>query len=310
MRAPTFRQLSSFVTAVETGSLSGAARSLRVTQPAASQQVKELERALSARLLQRGGGRVRPTAAGEVVLEQARRVQSAMNDLLAAAAALQGGAVGRLRLGTGATACIHLLPPVLARMKQRLPGLEIIVATGNTPEILQRLLAGELDLALVTLAGRLDRALEAKQLLEEPLVAYGPAAMLPAGEALTPEQLAALPLILYEDGGTTRGAIDAWFRRASLAPRPIMELGSVQAIRVLAESGLGATVLPSGALPDPASGMAVRLLNPAATRLLAIVLRRDKVLDRALRAVLQELLGRFSRAASVTGTQSAIPADR
>jgi len=290
LRHPTLRQLSSFVAAVETGSLSGAARSLHITQPAASQQVKELERSLSARLLQRGGSRVRPTAAGEVVLAQARRVQAAMDDLLGAAAAFQSGEVGRLRLGTGATACIHLLPPVLARMKQRMPGLEIVIATGNTSEVLQRLLAGEIDLALVTLAGRLDRALEAKPLLQEPLVAYAPAAMLPDGEALSPAQAGALPLILYEGGGTTRGLVDAWFRRGGLAPRPIMELGSVEAIKVLAESGLGATVLPGGALPVVAPGMAVRPLRPPASRSVAVVLRRDKVRDRGLRMGLQEFL--------------------
>ena len=297
MRAPTLRQLSSFVAAVETGSLSAAARTLRVTQPAASQQVKELERALSARLLQRGSGRVRPTAAGEVVLAQARRVQAAVDDLLRAAAAFQGGEVGRLRLGTGATACIHLLPPVLARMKQRMPGLEIIIATGNTPEMLQRVLAGDLDLAVVTLPGRLDRALEAQRLMEEPLVAYAQAAMLPAEAAVRPAQLGALPLILYERGGVTRALVDAWFGRAGLAPRPIMELGSVEAIKILAESGLGATVLPCGALRVPGPGMAVRALRPATMRPLAVVLRRDKIRDRGLRVGLEELLTAPARCA-------------
>jgi len=290
MRAPTLRQLSSFVAAVETGSLSAAARALGVTQPAASQQVKELERALSARLLQRGSGRVHPTAAGEVVLARARVVQTAVGDLVAAAAAFQGGEVGRLRLGTGATACIHLLPPVLARMKQRMPGLEIIIATGNTPDMVQRVLSGDLDLALVTLGGRLDRALEARRLLEEPLLAYAQAAMLPGEGAVRPAELGKVPLILYEGGGSTRRLVEAWFRRAGVAPRPIMELGSVEAIKILAESGLGATVLPGGALRLPAAGMAVRALRPAASRWLAVVLRRDKVRDRGLRVGLEALL--------------------
>jgi DNA-binding transcriptional LysR family regulator len=293
MRAPTLRQLHSFVAAVDTGSLSAAARALHITQPAASQQVKELERALATRLLQRGAGAVRPTAVGEAVLTQARRVQAAVDDLLAAAAAFRGGEVGRVRLGTGATACIHLLPPLLARMKQRMPGLEIIIATGNTPEVLGRVLAGGLDLALVTLGGRLDRSLEARRLMLEQLVAYAPEAMLPDAAFLRPAQLAAMPLILYESGGATRGVVDAWFRRAGLAPRPIMELGSVEAIKVLVESGLGATILPrtavaaSGAgMPD---GMATRPLRPAAARCLAVVLRRDKLRDRGLRVCLEEL---------------------
>ncbi|HVC61428.1 MAG TPA: LysR family transcriptional regulator [Acetobacteraceae bacterium] len=293
MRAPTLRQLRSFVATVDTGSLSAAARSLHITQPAASQQVKELERALATRLLQRGAGVARPTAVGEAVLAQARRVQAAVDDLLAVAATFWDGEVGRVRLGTGGTACIHLLPPVLARMKQRMPGLEIIIATGDTSEMLRRVSDGGLDLALVTLAGRLDRSLETRRLMVEPLVAYAPEAMLPDAPFLRPAQLAALPLILYESGGATRGLVDAWFRRAGLAPRPIMELGSVEAIKVLAESGLGATILPRSALAAAGAGMprgmAMRPLHPAGARCLAVVLRRDKLRDRGLRICLEEL---------------------
>lgn len=293
MRAPTLRQLHSFVAAVDTGSLSAAARTLRITQPAASQQVKQLERALAARMLQRGAGPVRPTPVGEAVLLQARRVQAAVDDLLATAAAFQGGEVGRVRLGTGATVCIYLLPPLLARMKQRMPGLEIVIATGNTSDMLGRVLAGSLDLALVTLAGRLDRALEARRLLTEPLVAYAPASLLAEASAVRPATLCALPLILYESGGATRGLVDAWFRRAGRAPRPIMELGSVEAIKVLVESGLGGTILPrsSLAVPDarPPDGMRIIPLRRAAARCLAVVLRRDKLRDRGLRVCLDAL---------------------
>ncbi len=289
MRTPTLRQLHSFVAAIETGSLSAAARTLQITQPAASQQVKELERTLATRLLERGGGAVRPTAAGEAVLTHARLVQAAVDDLLAAAASFQGGEVGRVRLGTGATACIHLLPPILAHMKHRMPGLQIIIATGNTADILGRVMAGGLDLALVTLAGRMNGSLEAQRLMIEPLMAYAPTAIMPATATLRPAQLAALPLILYESGGATRSVVDAWFRRAGLAPRPIMELGSVEAIKILAESGLGATILPQTALAAPAPGMTVRALRPTASRTLAVVLRKDKLRDRSLRACLEEL---------------------
>lgn len=286
---PTLRQLRSLIAAVETGSLSAAARTLHITQPAASQQVRDLEHALAVRLLERGSGTTRPTAAGQAVLAHARKVQAAVEDLIAAAAAFRGGETGRVRLGTGATACIHLLPPLLQRMKSRMPGLEIIIATGNTPDMLRQVQDGALDVALVTLAGRLDRSLEARRLRDEPLLAYAPAAMLPQGATLRPSVLAGLPLILYESGGSTRGVVDAWFRHAGAAPRPIMQLGSVETIKLLAESGLGATILPESAIASPPPGMVVRPLRPALTRCLALVLRRDKLLDLGLRVCLEEL---------------------
>jgi len=287
--APTLRQLRSLIAAADTGSLSAAARTLHITQPAASQQVRELERALSVRLLERGGGAIRPTAIGETVLAHARKVQAAVDDLVAAATAFRGGETGRVRLGTGATACIHLLPPLLAQMKARMPGLEIIIATGNTPDMLRRVQDGGLDAAVVTLAGRLDRSLEPRRLRDEALLAYAPAPLLPGEQPLRPAALSRLPLILYECGGTTRGVVDAWFRGAGQTPRPIMELGSVEAIKLLAESGLGATILPQSAVASPAPGMALHALRPTLTRSLAVVMRRDKLLDRGLRVCLEEL---------------------
>lgn len=286
---PTLRQLRSLIAAVDTGSLSAAARVLHITQPAASQQVRELEHALAVRLLERGGGAIHPTAVGETVLAHARRVQAALEDLVAAATAFRDGDTGRVRLGTGATACIHLLPPLLARMKARMPGLEIIIATGNTSDMLRRVQEGGLDAAVVTLAGRLDRALEPRRLRNEALLAYAPEALLPDEHALCAAALSGLPLILYERGGTTRDVVDAWFRRAGQTPRPIMELGSVEAIKLLAESGLGATILPQSAVASPAPGMALRPLRPTLARSLAVVMRRDKLLDRGLRVCLDEL---------------------
>ncbi len=290
MPTPTLRHLAALIATVETGSVSAAARLLNVTQPAASQQLRALERLLGLRLLERAGGRTQASAAGEALLPHARRALQAVDDLTAAATQ-HAEARGRVRLGTGATACIYLLPPILARLKRRMPGIEVIIATGNTPEILRRLNAGELDVALVTLPAPLGRAFVAHEVYAEPLVAYVPQALLSGSSptALRPAQLAALPLILYERGGGTHGIIDAWFRRAGLAPQPIMELGSVEAIKVLAGGGLGATILPQLAVPEAAAGIVVASLRPRLLRRLGIVLRRDKLRDRGLRLFLEEI---------------------
>ncbi len=84
MGTPTLRQLRTFLAVVEAGSVSAAARLLNFTQPAASQQLRELERALSVRLLDRAGGKVIPTAAGQALLDPARRAQAAAADAIAA----------------------------------------------------------------------------------------------------------------------------------------------------------------------------------------------------------------------------------
>ncbi|TPG52286.1 LysR family transcriptional regulator [Roseomonas nepalensis] len=288
MDTPTLRQLRTFLAAVERGSITEAARSQHLTQPAASQQLRELERILGARLLDRAEGRVMATAAGNAILAPARRAQAAVEELVGAAATFRSGETGRVRLGTGATACIHLLPPVLTAAKARMPGLEILVAIGNTPDVLRRVEEGDLDAGFVTMPRTLSRALTTATRQRDGLAALVPADT-PGEGALTPAQLAAMPLILYESGGDTRGVVDAWFRKAKLAPRPIMELGSVEAIKVLVGSGLGASVLPCLALGSSTPGAERRPLRPETSRELGLVLRKEKVRDRGLRVLTEAL---------------------
>jgi DNA-binding transcriptional LysR family regulator len=132
---------------------------------------------------------------------------------------------GRLRLGTGATASIHLLPPLLRRLRTRYPELELIVVTGNAPEIAAAVAANELDVGLVTLPVT-GRQLTVTPFRQDPLVAVGPPGhRWPGPGALTAAELAQQPLILYERGGTIRRVIDGWFRRGGARPRVVMELG-------------------------------------------------------------------------------------
>jgi len=289
MPAPSLRQLRIFLAAIETGSVTAAARLLNVTQPAASQQLRELERILGARLLVRAGGRVVPTSAGQALIEPAGRAQAAVEDAMAAVATHRAGETGRIRLGTGATACIYLLPPVLAAVKRRMPGLDVIIATGNSEDMLERLEAGDFDIALATLPSSVGRSLVATRVLQDPMVALVPQALAPDEVILTPAVLAALPLILYEPGGKTRSVIDGWFRQGGIRPRPIMELGSIEAIKMLVGSGLGASVMPRLALPAAVPGTAARALAPALSRDIGYVLRRTQVMDRGLRLFIEEL---------------------
>lgn len=290
MPEPSLRQLRTFLAVVETGSVSTAARLLRLTQPAVSQQLRQLERTLGVRLLDRAAGRMIANAAGAALVEPARRATSAAEDAVAAVSEHGQGEAGRLRLGTGATACIHLLPPVLQRVKGAMPGLVVTVAIGNTAELLPRLEAGDLDVVLATLPVPANRALSTTRLLSDPLFALLPAGGVPRGEGpITAKALGAWPLILYEEGGNTRAATDAWFRRAGVIPEPVMALGSVEAIKTLVGSGLGAAVLPALALRDPPPGTVTRTLRPVASRSLGCVLRKEKVLDRGLRLFLAEL---------------------
>lgn len=289
MAMPTLRQLRTFLEVIERGSITLAARALEVTQPAASQQLRALEQTLGVRLIERAEGRMLPTAAGAAIEGPARRAVAAAVEAAASVSPYRSGDAGRIRLGTGATACIYVLPPLIAAVRQRMPGLELVVSTGNTPELLARVENGDLDAGIVTISGRTARSLAVRVLFAAPLVALLPEGMAAERTNLAAGDLARLPLILYERGSHTRALIDAWFRRAGQVPRPSMELGSVEAIKVLVAGGLGASILPQAALASPPPGARVLPLRPPLTRRIGIVMRHEKVMERGLRRLLEVL---------------------
>jgi len=293
LRAINPDQLRAFADVIELGSFSAAAERLNLTQPAVSQQVKQLERRFALKLIERVGRKVTPTPAGIELMAHARRLEAVMAGALDAMARHATGALGRVRIGTGATACIHLLPPVLRDLRGRLPSLEIAVSTGNTAHILKLLEDNALDVGLVTLPAR-GRALSITPVLDDEFVAIASPDAPPLPRRVTPAVLAARPLVLYESGAQTRRIVDQWFGRRSSSFKPVMELGSVEAIEELVGAGLGYYgVLPRMAISNERkrNGLIVRSLAPRLSRKLALVLRRDKRLDRGLREVVNALTG-------------------
>ncbi len=174
MRDLKLDQLRSFAEVIELGTFSAAAERLQLSQPAVSLQVRQLERRLGLRLIERVGKRATPTPAGLELLEHARRIEAAVSGALDGMAAHASGALGRLRIGTGATACIYLLPPVLRDLRRRFPSLEITVRTGNTREVLKALEENTLDLGLVTLPAP-GRMFEVTPILDDAFVAIAAA---------------------------------------------------------------------------------------------------------------------------------------
>ncbi len=293
MRGLNLDQLMTFATVVEHAGFTEAAVRLGLTQPAVSMQIRNLEERFGVRLIERVGKRALPTAAGRDLLPFVHRLRDEAEAAVHHMMSHRAGDVGRLRVGTGATACIYRLPPLLAVLRAGHPGLEIIVVTGNTPDILDGVESGALDLALVTMpAARPGLSIE--PVCVEELVAVGPLGLGgdgggdgEEGAPLGPAELAAGPLILYERGGTMRAVIDAWFVAGGAQPRPAMELGNVEATKNLVAAGLGRSILPAVTVAGAADRdrLSVRRLAPPLTRTLGLALRRDKVPDPGVRAL-------------------------
>src|SRR3989475_8911903 len=220
------------------GSFSRAARELRLTQPAVSMQVRQLEQEVGLPLLERVGKRTYTTKAGELLLAHAGRAMQELERGLELVQQLRGIVAGRIRLGTSASFSIYLLPSALRRFRARYPQTELVVVTGNAPEITRAVVANELDVGIVSLPVR-ERELAVTSLYRDELVAIGPPdRRSPRGRRATAAGLAREPLILVEQGATLRRGIDDWFQRGSASPALPMELGNTEAIKKLVESGL------------------------------------------------------------------------
>lgn len=286
MRSLNLDHVRAFADVIEQGSFSAAAERLNLTQPAVSQQVRQLEQRLGVRLIDRVGRRATPTAAGSALLDHHRRIDEAVGAALDAMAEHAAETTGRVRLGSGATACTYLLPPLLRDLRLRFPALEIVVRTGNTADMLRAVEDNVLDVGFVTLPV-VGRMFAVTPVLSEEFVAITSAAGPELSVRPTPAAIAGLPIVLYEPGANTRRVIDDWFMHAGLAPKPVMELGSVEAIKGLVGAGLGCSILPRMAVEGEGrrGQLTVRSLRPRLHRQLALVMRRDKPLTRALRDV-------------------------
>lgn len=147
-----------------------------------------------------------------------------------------------------------------------------------------------IDVALVTLpvAGRM---FDVRPVLDDEFVVIATKGMKLPRE-ITAAELSRLPLMLYEPGATTRRLIDEWSMAAGVAFQPIMELGSVEAMKELIGAGLGCGILPRMALrrQGASAPFVVRSLRPRLERTLGLVLRRDKPLTKGLRETIRAVM--------------------
>jgi DNA-binding transcriptional LysR family regulator len=285
MRILNLEQLRAFVAVVDERGFTAAAPRVNRTQSAVSMQVKALEDSLGRRLLVRGRGGVAPTPEGEAVLGYARRLL-ALND--EAVAALSGEALrGAVRLGTPDDYAAVFLPGVVARFAASHPQVEVEIQCALSTDLMQRLEAGALDLALVTREpGRPGGTLVRRERL-----------VWAAAAGYRPELRDPLPLALFPEGCLFRpaalDALDAARQRWRIA----YTSGSLAGIHSAVAAGLAVTCLAAATVPA-----GLRLLGRAdgmpALPTVEIALRRAARMTPAAAALAHHLVEALSGTAS------------
>ncbi|MCK4414600.1 MAG: LysR family transcriptional regulator [Candidatus Eisenbacteria sp.] len=291
--------MRTFVQAVRMGSLSEAARAGWRTQPAVTAQIQKLEREVGDLLLVRAPRGVRPTPTGEILYARAQEILRQTDELLDELRA--GGSLqrGELRIGATDTMALGVLPPVLAGFRRRHPGIRLAVDVRGSRALSERVVRGELDLALVTLPSD-HPELEGRELHREQVVFVAAPDHPLARRRLRPAEIARLGVIHYERASVTREEVAAVFRVQGLELPITMEVSSPEAIKALVAAGLGIAPLALSQVSEAVrSGGLVRLRVTGfrCWRRSGVVRRRSAPLLRAVRAFLQMLPRRAGRRA-------------
>lgn len=280
-------QLAVFLEVVRHGSVTRAAETLVISQPAVSTQVRSLERALGVTLFTRDGRGIRLTEAGAIVADYAGRIFGLAGELAEVAADLQGLSAGRLVLGASTTAGEYLLPETLGRFKRAYPGITIELQIANTRRIVDRIVAFDLDLGFIGEDVADDRLIREPYREDEivPVVAADHPILRRPDAALA--EILGLGLIVREPGSATRAAAERHLDQLGQRPAVEMELGSNEAIKRAVAAGAGLAFLSRGSVdPEVRAG------------LLAVVDRSELVTRRSFWVV-------YRRGKRLTGPESA-----
>src|SRR5271156_2184245 len=267
------------------GSSPRAAAALPVSQPALSQQIRELEERMGVQLLDRSGRTVRPTDVGETYLRHVRR---ALDELEAGGRAIRDVedlSSGALRLGFTPSFAIYLLGPLIRRYRDRFPGIVLTVTEMAQEEMELALVSDALDVGLA-FSEVLAEDIEGLPLHTERLsLIVGQEHSAATGDReMDTTALAAESLALLGPTFATRVMVDRYLHRHGVQPRVAVEANSIAAIVEIVRVARLATILPETVAQEQAALSAVRLTPAIGSRRVALLQRRSGYRSAASRA--------------------------
>ena len=238
-----FGQVEAFLQVATHRSFSRAAEVLQLTQPSITARIQALERELGEEMFVRGGRGVRLTDAGVAFMPYVERILQALQEGRDAVDEVRNVQLGSLRLGTALTISTYVLPKILHAFCQRYPGVDVIIRTGRSEQVLTMLLNEEVQVGLARSLANAE--VETVHLYDDEivLVAYPEHRFSERGET-TVTEAAAEPIVLFDRGSSYYGQIHSFFRQAGVIPNVAMELDSLEATKRMVEEGLGIALVP------------------------------------------------------------------
>lgn len=244
LQRPSLRQLEYFVALSEHLNFRAAATACFVTQPALSGQIAQMESLLGVKLFERDKRQVRLTPEGERLLPVARDVLAKTTELVDVAESFGAPLTGRLRLGAIPTVGPYLLPRVLPAVREAFPALRLYLREDLTPNLLEQLQDGELDLLLLDIDVDLGDAVTHPLFSDPFLVAVREDDPLAGRAEVTIGDLAQREILLLQEGHCLRDQTLPLCERAGGEEVPGFRGSSLSTIVQMVAGGLGITLVP------------------------------------------------------------------
>lgn len=281
-------QLRYFLAVARERNFSRAAARCRVAQPSLSQQIQKLENELEERLFERTKREVSLTPAGELLLTHAERVLDDVEQARTVVRELRGLLRGRVALGVLPTIAPYHLPSRLRRFAEKYPGIEVVVHEDTTAQLVQGLLAKELDLALLSLPVE-GAGLDSRELFDEPLlVALPERHKLAAKRSLVLDDLETESFILMKEGHCLGGQALQFCRLSGFSPKVSFRSAQIETVLAFVAKGWGVSLVPAMAAKGRTSGVVFRKIE-GLTRSIGVVWRSGRLQSGAAKALLTAL---------------------
>jgi len=228
-------RLKVFYTVAKRLNFTRASGELFISQPAVTKHIRELEAHFKTTLLERSGNKsISLTPAGQLLLKYAGELMATYNELDFDMNQLHSQHTGALRIGGSNTVAQYVIPPVLAQYRERFHDVKISLITANTEQIELAVLNKEIDLGITEGIHR-NPQLKYETFLDDELVLVcSTANKTIKAEAIKPEQLKTLPLLLREPGSGTLDVITHALKNINIAMadlEPVMQLDSTESIK-------------------------------------------------------------------------------
>lgn len=238
----TLRQLEILEAVERCGSFSGASAELHLTQPAVSQQIKQLESTLGLPLFEHMGRQIQLTEAGRETLRSGRAIEHELANLEQSLADLQGLKGGSLTVSAASTASVFAAR-LMALFRAQHPDVHLSLNVVNREKLLQQLAGNDIDLALM---GQPPEGLnlKARPFMDNPLVVIAATSHPLAEQKNIPlSRLIEEPIVGREQGSGTRSALENFLAEHGLTLEVAMEMNKNEAIKQAVEAGLGLGVV-------------------------------------------------------------------